>query len=154
MKNIIKLSSLILCLTLMTMNAQYSSAADGALKFATVDVQKVVVSSKQVNNLKNEQNAKMRELSEFVQKANKQLSDTTDPKKKAELEKKLNAELMTKKSAIDKAYAQKLQEVDKNVENSISAVAKEKGYDYVFSKGILLYGKSTDITNDVIKKVK
>ena len=61
---------------------------------------------------------------------------------------------MTKKTAIDKTYAQKLEEVDKNVQNSISTVAKEKGYDYVFAKGILLYGKSTDITNDVIKKVK
>lgn len=154
MKNIIKLSALFLCLTLMSINAPSSKAANGDLKFATVDVQKVVVSSKQVNNLKNEQNAKMRELSEFVQKANKQLSETTDPKKKAELEKKLNNELMTKKTAIDKTYAQKLEEVDKNVQNSISTVAKEKGYDYVFAKGILLYGKSTDITNDVIKKVK
>ena len=154
MKNIIRLSALILCLTFMSFNAQTSTASECDLKFATVDVQKIIVSSKQVNDIKNEQNAKMRELSEFVQKAGKELNDTTDPKKKAELEKKLNNELMTKRDAINRNYTKKLEDFNKNLENSISAVAKEKKYDYVYQKGILLYGKTDDITNDVIKKLK
>lgn len=124
------------------------------VKYATVDIQKVVTSSKQVNALKAEQNAKMRELSEFVQKANKQLSETTDPKQKEELEKKLNAELNTKKTKMDKNYAQKLEAIDKNISGVISNVAKQKGYELVLTKGVVLYGTGSDITNDVIKLVK
>ena len=96
----------------------------------------------------------MRELSEFVQKANKQLSETTDPKQKEELEKKLNAELNTKKTKMDKNYAQKLEAIDKNISGVISNVAKQKGYELVLTKGVVLYGTGSDITNDVIKLVK
>lgn len=154
MKNIIKLFILTLFIGFMSLNAPNVQAAQGDFRFATVDVQKVVVSSKQVNALKNEQNAKMRELSEFVQKANKQLSDVTDKTKKAELEKKLNSELNTKKTAMEKDYVQKLEAIDKSIAKIIENVAKQKGYDFVFAKGVVLYGKSTDITNDVIQQVK
>ena len=151
MKNMIKLIVVTLCL-MFTVNCPSVQAA--ALKYATVDVQKVVASSKQVIALKSEQNAKMRELSEFVQKANKQLADTTDQKKKADLEKKLNTELNNKKIKMEKEYAQKLEAIDRTISNVISNVAKQKGYELVLAKGVVLYGNGTDITNDVIEFVK
>jgi len=96
----------------------------------------------------------MRELSEFVQKANKQLTETTDQKKKEELEKKLNKELSAKRTSMEKSYAAKLEEIDKNISGVIANVAKQKGYEFVLAKGVVLYGTGTDITNDVIKLVK
>ena len=153
MKNIVKLIVVSLCFMLTAANCPNVLAASD-FKYATVDVQKVVSSSKQVNALRDEQNAKMRELSEFVQKANKQLSETADQTKKAELEKKLNAELNAKKTKMDKTYATKLEAIDKNISNVIANVAKQKGYDLVLAKGVVLYGAGTDITNDVILIVK
>jgi len=153
MKNIVKLIVVSLYFMLTMANCPNVQAASD-LRYATVDVQKVVASSKQVNALRNEQNAKMRELSEFVQKANKQLSETADQNKKAELEKKLNAELNAKKTKMDKTYAEKLEAIDKNISNVIATVAKQKGYNLVLAKGVVLYGSGTDITNDVIQVVK
>jgi len=153
MKNIVKLIVVSLCFMLTMANCPNVQAASD-IRYATVDVQKVVASSKQVNALRNEQNAKMRELSEFVQKANKQLSETADQNKKAELEKKLNAELNAKKTKMDKTYAEKLEAIDKNISNVIANVAKQKGYNLVLAKGVVLYGSGTDITNDVIQIVK
>ena len=152
MKNMVKLLVVTLCLMFATVNCPNVQAAD--FKYATVDVQKVVTSSKQVNALKTEQNAKMRELSEFVQKANKQLSQTSDQKKKEELEKKLNTELNNKKIKMEKEYASKLEAIDKNISNVISNVAKQKGFELVLAKGVVLYGKGTDITDEVIQLVK
>jgi len=152
MKKMIKVLAVTICFIFTLLHCPNVQAA--SVKYATVDVQKVVTSSKQVNALKAEQNAKMRELSAFVQKANKQLSDTTDPKKKEELEKKLNAELNAKKAKMDKSYAEKLEAIDKNISNVISNIAKQKGYELVLTKGVVLYGTGTDITNDVIQLVK
>ena len=60
MKNIVKLIVVSLCFMLTMANCPNVQAASD-LRYATVDVQKVVASSKQVNALRNEQNAKMRD---------------------------------------------------------------------------------------------
>lgn len=129
-------------------------AAD--FKYAVVDVPKVVASSKQVAALKNEQNTKMRELSQFVQNANKQLQAETNATKKQALEKKLNSEFASKKEAVEKNYASKLEAIDKNISNVIAQKAKAKGFDLVLAKGVVLYtgASATDITNEVMQSVK
>lgn len=133
-------------------NAAISSPAN--FKYAVVDVQKVVESSKQVQALRTEQNTKMRELSEFVQKANKQLQAETDATKKKALETKLNKELNTKKANNDKAYAEKLKKIDADINAVIAQKAKLGGYDLVVAKGVVLYSTGTDITAEVVSAVK
>ena len=61
--------------------------------YAVVDVPQVVAASKQVNALKAEQATKLRELSQFVQTANKQLQAEPDETKKKALEQQLNKQL-------------------------------------------------------------
>ncbi|MBQ2644457.1 OmpH family outer membrane protein [bacterium] len=135
-----------------TNNIAISSPSN--FKYAVVDVQKVVASSKQVNALKTEQNAKMRELSQFIQNANKQLQAESDATKKQALETKLNKELVTKRNAIEKKYAESLKKIDENISSTISKTAKQSGYDLVLAKGIVLYSTGTDITEEIIKVVK
>ncbi len=155
MKKVSKLMSIVFAAVLaigIANNSAFSSPAN--FKYAVVDVQQVVVASKQVQALKTEQNAKMRELSQFIQNANKQLQAETDATKKAALETKLNKELNTKKEAIDKNYAAKLKKIDADIAAAIAQKAKAGGYDLVVAKGIVLYSTGTDITKEVITIVK
>lgn len=71
--------------------------SDVPSKIAVVDVQQVVNSSSQVQALKKEQQAKMKEVVAFVEKARKDVAGTTDVKKKQALEEKYNKELNNKK---------------------------------------------------------
>ena len=155
MKKVSKLMTIVIAavLAIGTTNcAAMSSPAN--FKYAVVDVQKVVSASTQVSALKNQQNQKMRELSKFVQDANKKLAAESNAQKKQALEASLNKEFEAKKVAIEKDYAAKLSAIDKNITAIISQKAKQKGYDLVLAKGIVLYSTGVDITDEVIQSVK
>lgn len=127
------------------------SAADFAV--AVVDVPAVVNASAQVQALKKEQQAKAKEIVQFIEKARKDVASISDAKKKQAAEEKYNKELQAKKEKMDKDYAAKLKAIDESISSQIAAKAKADGYNVVLSKGIVLYG-GTDITKEVAKVVK
>lgn len=122
-------------------------------KVAVIDVQKVVNKSAQVQALKKEQEAKSKELQQFIKKANDAVKAQTDDAKKQELVKKYEKELAAKREANMKAYKTKLEAIDKSVTATINNYAKTNGYDLVIVKGAVLYG-GEDITEAVSKIIK
>ena len=122
-------------------------------KIAIVDVQKIIVSSEQINILKSEQKIKIKELVTFVDKAKKDIEKETDAAKKKELETKYNKELNDKKAVIDKEYTKKLSEIDKSISTIIENTAKKNNYDIVLTKNVVLYG-GEDITEEIAKSIK
>ena len=128
-------------------------AAPEPQKIAVVDIQKVVASSAQVKALKASQEAKNKELSEFIKKAQADVNKQTDAKKKKSLAENYEKQLAAKREANNKAFASRLATIDKSVTNTISNYAKAKGYPVVIAKSVVIYG-GKDITNEVAKLVK
>lgn len=122
-------------------------------KVGVIDVQKVVNKSAQVQALKKEQEAKSKEIQQFVKKANDDIKAQTDEKKKQELVKKYEKELSAKSEANSKAYKTKLEAIDKTITAAINNYAKTNGYDLIIVKSAVLYG-GEDITEAVSKVVK
>ena len=152
MKNSKTLLVGLVCLAIGLLSGGYA-VSNINTEVAVVDVQKVVASSKQVNDLKAEQKTKLEGLAEFVKKANAEVAAQKDEAKKKQLAEKYNKELSVKKEAINKTYAQKLQAIDKNVSELIAKKAKAGGFNIVLAKGVVLYG-GTDITASIAKEVK
>lgn len=122
-------------------------------KVAVVNVQKVVNKSAQVQILKKDQEAKAKELTQFVQKANAEIQAQTDDAKKKALVKKYEKELATKREANAKAYQSRLEAIDKSISGIITNYAKANGYDLILNKGSVLYG-GVDVTEELLKIVK
>lgn len=153
MNNKIKLLAVCVSAFVIEFSASNIAISDVPSKIAVVDVSAVVNSSSQVQALKKDQETKAKELMTFIEKARKDISSTTDVKKKQALEEKYNKELNTKRAAMDKNYATKLSAIDNNISTKIAEQAKAAGYDVVLAKGVVLYGGS-DITEAVKKAVK
>ena len=122
-------------------------------KVAVVDVQKIVNKSAQVQALKKEQQAKQKEMAQFIKKAGEDIKKQPDEKQRKALAKKYDADLKAKREANAKTYKTKLETADKNITNTIIQQAKIQGYDLVLTKGVVLYG-GDDITESILKVVK
>ncbi len=130
----------------MTMN--YAQATES---IAVVDLQKIVSSSNQVKQLKQEHAKKMEELNKIIVNARGEISNQTDSAKILQLEEKYTKEFNSKKTALENDYNSRLNNIEKNIKDEIAKKAKTENYDYVFAKSVLLYG-GKDITNEI--KVK
>ena len=138
---------LLICLISYSLLNQCVCAAD---IIAVVDLQKIVDRSPQVQKLKTEHETKISELNKIILNAQKELEKETDINKMMATEEKYRLEFNQKKNKIDEEYAKKLSDIENTIKKQIQTKAKEKGFDYVFAKSVLLYG-GQDITDDILK---
>ena len=155
MKNSVKFLTIALAAFAIGFTANNYAISDipANFKVATVDIQEVVASSAQVQDLKKEQQLKTDELVKFVEKARKDVSMQKDEAKKKSLEEKYSKELQAKREKMEKDYIEKLQKIDESISNTVKAQAKLGNYDLVLAKGVVLSG-GEDITPLVINVVK
>lgn len=122
-------------------------------KIAVVDIQKVVTASAQVKALKSSQDARNKELTAFIKKAQADVNKQTDEKKRKALAAQYEKQLVAKREAYTKDYAAKLKATDANITEQIGKKATEMGYTMVVPKSAVIYG-GDDITATILKVIK
>ncbi len=116
--------------------------------FGVVDVQWLVSHIKEVQILRQEHQANLVALQQWVKAANAEIAAQNMPEDKNSLTQKYQLELNQKQQAMQQNHLQKVQAVDANLNKLIADVAKKENLDYVFAKGTLVFG-GQDITQKV-----
>jgi len=136
-----------------TSSASATKSSINTSKIAVVDVQRLVSQTPSVMALRQERQNQLVGLQQWVNSANAEINQQTDQNTKAALFQKYQQELNQRQQALQSEYAQKVQSIDAELSKLISDEAKKSGYDYVFAKGIVVFG-GTDITENVAKSLK
>lgn len=120
---------------------------------AVVDVNKVVAQSKKVQDLKVEQETRVKEVNQWLAQVKADVESRGSNEEKQALVAEYNKQFAQKQNDIKVNYAQKLQAIEKSITEQITKIAREKGYDIVLSKYIVLFG-GDDITEDIMAIVE
>lgn len=131
----------------------YKAMAGKAANFAVVDVQRVVMSSKDLVALNSERNAQIQNLRKMADEANAKINAEKKEDEKKKLSEKYLAEINAKKADYDKEYASALQASDQKLNGIINSVAEKEGLKIIFSKSSLVSG-GKDITDAVVEQVR
>ena len=116
--------------------------------FGVVDIQWLVSHIKEVQILRQEHQANLAALQQWVKAANAEIAAQSVSEDKNSLAQKYQQELSQKQQAMQQSHLQKVQAVDANLSKLIADVAKKENLDYVFAKGTLVFG-GQDITQKV-----
>ena len=90
----------------------------------------------------------MEELNKIIVNARGEIANETDENKILKIEEKYTNEFNTKKSQLEKEYNNRLSVIEKSITEEIAKKAKKDNYDFVFAKGVVLYG-GKDITDEI-----
>lgn len=150
-----KVSFLFLCLMAFALGYSINNIAisDTPPKIAVVDLQKILTNSNQVKQLKADQDKKVAEIQNTLQKAQNEIANEKDPKKIAELEEKYRNQINNQKVALDEEYNKKLSQIDTEVRATVKEKAKNLNYNLVLPKNLVFYG-GEDITDIIAKEIK
>lgn len=129
------------------------SVTQPELKIAVIDIPQLVVNSDEVKSLKIEQEQKIKDIENTIEKAKIEMSKEKDPKKLAALEEKYRNEIYQQKLAMDTEYNNKLTQIDNNIKHSVISKARAMHYNIVLPKNTVLFG-GDDITAQVAAAVK
>jgi len=138
---------------LVLMLLSISGIAFAADDLAVVDLQRLVGSSSQVKQLKQEHSKKIAELDKILVNARGEIANEKDPAKVLLIEDRYMKEFNTKKEALERDYNNKLSLIEKNIKTEITKKAQKDGYEYVFAKSVVLHG-GKDITNELVNVIK
>lgn len=122
-------------------------------QFAVVDLQRVVMVSKDVNALRTERDNQVKELQNMADKANAEIAKISDEAAKKKASEKYLAEINAKKENYDKVYATALQASEEKLNNIIKEVADKEDMTVILNGNSVVQG-GIDITDSVIDMVK
>ncbi len=150
-----KISFLFVCLMAFALGYSINNIAisDTAPKIAVVDLQKILINSSKVKQLKADQEKKISEMQNTLTKAQTEISNEKDPAKIKILEEKYRNEINNQKVTLDEEYNKKLSQIDTEIRATVTEKAKSLNYNLVLPKNIVFYG-GEDITDVIAKDIK
>lgn len=122
-------------------------------KIAVVDIATILKNSKEINDLKLEQEKQMQNMQATIDKAKAEISKEQDPVKIAQLEEKYRNEINKQKLALDTSYNNKLTAIDNKIKTAVVEKARSMNYNMVLPKNTVLFG-GDDITEQVATIIK
>lgn len=122
-------------------------------RVAVVDIKELVSKSQEIKKLKTDQENKINQMQQTVEKARTEIAKETDPAKIAALEEKYRKEVNAQKLTLDSEYNSKLTKIDNNIKTIVIEKARSMNYNLVLPKNFVLYG-GNDITAEVAKSIK
>ena len=122
-------------------------------KIAVVDIATILKNSKEINDLKLEQEKQMQNMQATIDKAKAEISKEQDPAKIAQLEEKYRNEINKQKLALDTSYNNKLTAIDNKIKTAVVEKARSMNYNMVLPKNTVLFG-GDDITEQVATIIK
>ena len=114
--------------------------SDTTPKVAVIDAAKIVANSTAVKNLKAEQEKKVKEIQNTLDKAKTELSKESDPAKIAAIEEKYRNQVNSQKIALDTEYNKKLTQIDNEIRSTVVEKARNLNYDLVLPKNMVKFG--------------
>ena len=122
-------------------------------RVAVVDIKELVSKSQEIKKLKTDQENKINQMQQTVEKARTEIAKETDPAKIAALEEKYRKKVNVQKLTLDSEYNSKLTKIDNNIKTIVIEKARSMNYNLVLPKNFVLYG-GDDITAEVAKSIK
>ena len=122
-------------------------------KIAIVDIATIIKNSKEINDLKLEQEKQMQNMQKTIDKAKIEISKEQDPIKITQLEEKYRNEINKQKLALDTSYNNKLTAIDNKIKTAVVEKARSMNYNMVLPKNTVLFG-GDDITEQVATIIK
>ena len=122
-------------------------------RIATVDIQKIVLNSKELKDLKVEEGKQLQDIQSSINKAKIEISAEKDPAKVAQIEEKYRNEINEKKLNMDANYNKKLVAINDKIKTAVTEKARSMNYTIVLPKNAVLFG-GDDITSQVEGIVK
>lgn len=120
---------------------------------AVVNLELVLEQSPQLSAIRKDNEAKLNELSLWVDEVNKEIDAEKDDVKHQKLAEQYRKLTHEKEMVIKQEYNNRLKEVDAEITSLIDRVAKQHGCNAVFANTSMVTG-GKDITDDVIKEFK
>ncbi|MEI7475703.1 MAG: OmpH family outer membrane protein [bacterium] len=128
---------------LFTTMASYSET------LGVVDLNKILANYAKAQNVSADLKVKEADLQKFVADAQKQLKGTANPMENKKLEDKLTAELNSRAANLKEEQTKQLKQVEDNINQTITAVAKAHKIDVVFNRASIVLG-GTDLTDEIL----
>lgn len=122
-------------------------------RVAVVDVSQLLAHSPEVQELKRIQEKETEELNTLISKAQNEILNESDKNAILQKEAEYRQQIETKKSGMDRKYAERLEEINKKIRGIISAEAQKENYNLVLPVGMVISG-GDDITESIVKTMK
>lgn len=146
------LFTLALCIIAFSAGFEVKSFAfcsiEGA-KIAYVDINKLILSSKTVQQAQDNREKQTKAMLNWYDKANSEIEKQKNKEAKQSLIAKYEKELTQKKNMIQNEFSKDVEKADNQITGVINQKAQELGYSLILKKDSVLYG-AEDITSSIL----